>query len=93
MGDIKISIEVRIEAGTESAARQYAAVHGIDGTLAKWFPNPVGKGGRLYATAAMPFSIPAFPVNSAADPRVDSPLCSHPDNAMSRTDIRHPTRQ
>lgn len=48
--DIKVSIEVRIEADSESAARQYAASNGIDLNLAKWSPNGNDDGGRLYAT-------------------------------------------
>lgn len=55
MSDIKISIEVRIEASNESAARQYAARHGIDVSRAKWFPNLGGKDGRLYAATSAPF--------------------------------------
>jgi hypothetical protein len=47
--DIKVSIEVRIEADSESAARQYAANNGIDVNLAKWSPNSDNNGGRLYA--------------------------------------------
>ncbi len=47
--DIKVSIEVRIEADSESAARQYAANNGIDVNLAKWSPNSDDNGGRLYA--------------------------------------------
>ena len=47
--DIKVSIEVRIEADSESAARQYAASNGIDVNLAKWSPNSDDNGGRLYA--------------------------------------------
>ena len=47
--DIKVSIEVRIEADSESAAREYAANNGIDVNLAKWSPNSDDNGGRLYA--------------------------------------------
>ena len=51
--DIKVSIEVRIEADSESAARQYAATHGIDVNSAKWAPNGDDKGGRLYAASTI----------------------------------------
>ncbi len=51
--DIKVSIEVRIEADSESAARQYAATNGIDVEQAKWSPNGDDKGGRLYATTTI----------------------------------------
>jgi hypothetical protein len=49
--DIKVSIEVRIEADSENAAREYAASNGIDVNMAKWSPNSDDKGGRLYAAA------------------------------------------
>ncbi len=51
--DIKVSIEVRIEAISESAARQYAAKHGIDVNHAKWASNGDDKGGRLYAASTI----------------------------------------
>ena len=49
MNDIKLSIEIRIEAGSEGAARKYATAHGIDVNGAKWHRNPGEVGGRLYA--------------------------------------------
>jgi hypothetical protein len=55
MNEIKISIELRIEAPSESAARQYASAHGIDVSNGKWYPNHGGNGGRLYATSTTPF--------------------------------------
>jgi hypothetical protein len=51
--DIKVSIEVRIEADSEDAARQYAAKHGIDVDHARWSPNGDDKGGRLYAASTI----------------------------------------
>jgi hypothetical protein len=51
--DIKVSIEVRIEADSEGAARQYAASNGIDVADAKWSPNGNDKGGRLYAATTI----------------------------------------
>ncbi len=56
MSDIKISIEVRIDADSESAARQYAATYGINVTRSEWCPNSGGKDGRLYAVATAPFT-------------------------------------
>ncbi len=61
MSEIKISIEIRIDAGSESAARQYATAHGIDVTRSEWCPNDSGKDGRLYAAATAPFSSSHFP--------------------------------
>jgi hypothetical protein len=54
MNNVKISIEMRIEAGTESEARQYAAMHSIDVTLARWHRNSDCNGGRLYVVASTP---------------------------------------
>lgn len=51
--DIKVSIEIRIEAISESAARQYAARHGIDVQQAKWSANSDDEGGRLYAASTV----------------------------------------
>ena len=56
MNEIKISIEVRIEAPSESAARQCASAHGIDVDAGKWYPNHGGDGGRLYVTSTTPFA-------------------------------------
>ena len=78
MGDITISIEVRIEAGSESAARQYAAMHGIDATRAKWFANLGGKGGRLYAAAAAPFPNVPSHADSGRLPGAGNPLGGNP---------------
>ena len=56
MNDIKISIELRIEANSESAARRYAAKHGINIGDAKWYPNRESKGGgKFYASTNTPF--------------------------------------
>jgi hypothetical protein len=55
--DIRVSIEIRIEAISESAARQYAARHDIDVHQAKWSPNGDDNGGRLYAAST--FIVPA----------------------------------
>jgi hypothetical protein len=51
--DIEVRIEVRIEADSESAAREYAATNGINVHQAKWSPNSDDKGGRLYATTTI----------------------------------------
>lgn len=56
MNNVKISIEMRIEAGTEIEARQYAAAHSIDVTLARWHRNSDCNGGRLYVVASTPLS-------------------------------------
>lgn len=56
MSEIKISIEVRIEACSESVARQYAGAHGIDVRDGKWYPNHGSDGGRLYVTSTTPFA-------------------------------------
>ncbi len=55
MGNVKMNIEVRIEADDESAARHYAATHGIDVSNAKWASNGVGKNGRLYTASTTHF--------------------------------------
>jgi len=54
MNDITISVEIRIEAGSESEARKYAAAHGIDTTRAHWQRNPGSQEGRLYVTDSSP---------------------------------------
>jgi hypothetical protein len=57
MDDIKISIELCVEATSESAARHYAVTHGVDTSAAKWSPDHDGKGrGKLYASTSTPFA-------------------------------------
>ncbi len=65
MGEIKITIEVRIEADSEGAARQYALAQGIDVTNAKWSSDFGGKGGRLYVVATTPFPNIQLPAGTA----------------------------
>lgn len=65
MNNVTISIEMRIEAGSESAAREYAAMYGIDVTLAKWQRNCNGKGGRLYVVGSAPLSVAKHPQEAA----------------------------
>lgn len=60
--DVKICIETRIEADSESKARQYAASNNVDLCYAKWHPNH-DKGGRLYASTTIFSSIPEFSIN------------------------------
>jgi hypothetical protein len=57
MSNVTISIEMRIDAGSEDEARRYAVEHGIDVTFAKWQWNCDGKSGRLYAVASSPLSV------------------------------------
>ena len=79
MNNVKISIEMRIEAGTESEARQYAAMHSIDVTLARWHKNSDCSGGRLYVVASTPFSAAQRSRNAAEGLRdshaTDNPSC------------------
>ncbi len=61
MDDVKVSIDIRLEAGSERQALRYAAQHGIDTSCAKWSKNHQGDGGRLYiaissASSAMTIS-------------------------------------
>jgi hypothetical protein len=61
MDDVRVSIDVRLEAGSERQALRYAAQHGIDTSCAKWSKNHEDDGGRLYiafssASAAMTVS-------------------------------------
>jgi hypothetical protein len=77
MSSVKISIEVRIDADSESEARQYAATHGIDVNNAKWHPNSGGKDGRLYAVATIPFPTPKIFAPSSEMPQA-SAKCSTP---------------
>ena len=65
MSDVKISIEIRIEAGTEGEARKYAAAHGIDTTCAHWQRNSSSKGGRLYVADSTPLRSAQFSKNGA----------------------------
>lgn len=65
MSDITISIEMRIEAGSESEAREYAAAYGIDTTRAHWHRNPGSKGGRLYVAGSAPLHAAQFSKNGA----------------------------
>jgi len=60
MNDITISVEIRIEAGSESEARKYAAAHGIDTTRAHWQRNPGSKEGRLYVAGSSPLGVAQF---------------------------------
>jgi hypothetical protein len=64
MNNVTISIEMRIDAGSEDEARQYAAEHGIDATYSKWQRNCDGKGGRLYVVASAPLSVARSPQNA-----------------------------
>jgi hypothetical protein len=67
MNNVKISIEMRIEAGTESEARQYAVAHSIDVALARWHRNSDCEGGRLYVVASTPLSAGQRSHDAAAD--------------------------
>jgi hypothetical protein len=73
MNNVKISIEMRIEAGTESEARQYAAAHSIDVTLARWHRNSDCEGGRLYVVASTPLSAAQCSHNAAGNISCSNP--------------------
>ena len=48
MNNIRVSIDIRIEADSESRARRYAVKHGFDAAGARWSKNHESDGGRLY---------------------------------------------
>jgi hypothetical protein len=48
-GIINVSIEICIEATNETAAREYAAIHGINMSRSRWYPHRGGHCGRIYS--------------------------------------------
>ncbi len=54
MDDVKISIEIRIEAVSEFSARRYAAKCGISASEGKWYPHRGTNGGKLYVSSSTP---------------------------------------
>lgn len=54
MDDIRISIEMRIEAASEFGARRYAAKCGISVSDEKWYPHRGTNGGKLYISSSSP---------------------------------------
>lgn len=56
MDDVKISIEIRIEAASEFSARRYAVKCGISASDEKWYPHRGTSGGKLYISSSIPFT-------------------------------------
>ena len=73
MDDVKVSIDIRLEAGSERQARRYAAQHGIDTSCAKWSKNHQDDGGRLYIVVS---SASSAMIVSSVLPGIRSPLVS-----------------
>jgi hypothetical protein len=53
-------IRIRVEASTEIEARTWAAAHGLDALLGKWYASRDGHGGRLYVVD-ITLGQPSFP--------------------------------
>ena len=82
MGDPRQRIAIHIDASSESIARQYAAMHSIDVTGAKWSSNPDGKDGRLFVIATPSFHTAKSPngasVGMSGAHGVGNQFSSHP---------------
>lgn len=54
MDDVRISIEMRIEARSEFSARRYAEKCGLSVSDGKWYPHRDTNGGKLYISSSAP---------------------------------------
>ncbi len=76
MEQVKVSIDIRLEAGSERQALHYAAQHGIDTSCAKWSKNHQDEGGRLYIVVSSASAASAASIVSSALHGIRSSLVS-----------------